>query len=247
MKDLTVDVPALLLVGGLGKRLRSVLPSTPKPLAPIGNTPFLRLLFMQLRSQGVREFVMCTGHLAEQVNQEFGDGREWDAVIKYSREASPLGTAGAVKFASRVLSGAQEFLVLNGDSFLELDINEFIRFHRNHGGLVSMAVRRVPDSARYGTVHLGESNRVAGFIEKTGAHTAGVINGGVYVFSRAMLEHIPDGPASLENDVFPAVLERGIHAFEQNGMFIDIGTPEDYSRAQELCSRLLHAAYGDSR
>lgn len=109
-----------------------------------------------------------------------------------------------------------------------------------------MAVRRVPNSGRYGTVHLDESGRVAGFVEKTGAHAAGTINGGVYVFNRAILEHIPDGPASLENDVFPRILEHGVYAVEQNGMFIDIGTPEDYSRAQELCSRLLHAAYGDS-
>lgn len=97
-------IPVLLLVGGLGERLRSVLPTTPKPLAPIGNAPFLRLVLMQLRSQGFRHFVMCTGYLADRIAEEFRDGKDWDALIEYSRESSPLGTAGAVKLAGRLLS-----------------------------------------------------------------------------------------------------------------------------------------------
>src|SRR5271163_1163889 len=95
------DTPAFLLVGGLGTRLQSILPSTPKPLARVGNMPFLELLVLQLRSQGVRRMVMCTGHLADQIEEEFGDGRKWDVVIEYSRETRPLGTAGAVRFAER--------------------------------------------------------------------------------------------------------------------------------------------------
>lgn len=160
------DMPVMLLVGGLGARLRSVLPATPKPLAPIGNTPFLRLLVTQLRSQGFRHFVMCAGHLADQVVAEFRDGKDWDAIIDYSRESSPLGTAGAVKLAERLLPDVSDFVVMNGDSFLELDFNELICFHRRHGGLVSLAVRRVPDAARYGTVHVDDCNRVIGFSEK---------------------------------------------------------------------------------
>ena len=94
--------------------------------------------------------VMCTGHLAAQVEEQFGDGHQWGARIDYSKESRPLGTAGAVKFAERFLSGVPEFLLMNGDSFLELDFCQFLRFHREHGGMVSMAVRRVPDAARYG-------------------------------------------------------------------------------------------------
>ena len=103
------DIPAVLLVGGLGTRLQAVLPSTPKPLARIGDTPFLQLLVRQLRAQGIRRLVMCTGHLAAQVEEEFGDGRQWDVAIDYSKESRPLGTAGAVKFAERFLSEASEF------------------------------------------------------------------------------------------------------------------------------------------
>jgi NDP-sugar pyrophosphorylase family protein len=238
---------ALLLVGGMGARLQSVLPSTPKPLAPIGNGPFLRLLVQQLRAQGINKLVMCTGHLADQVEREFGDGITYGVTIEYSKESRPLGTAGAVKFGERYLTQASDFLVLNGDSFLEVDFRQLIRFHRVHGGLVSMAVRRVPDSARYGTVQLGAQNRVVGFREKTGAQVPGIINGGVYVFQRAILQQIPEGPASLEKDVFPRLLELGVYALEQHGMFIDIGTPEDYARAQALCKSLHQAAQAESQ
>jgi NDP-sugar pyrophosphorylase family protein len=240
------ETPAFLLVGGLGTRLQSVLPSTPKPLARVGNMPFLELLVLQLRSQGIRSIVMCTGHLAGQIEQEFGDGNKWGVAIHYSQESQPLGTAGAVKLAEGYLKQASDFLVMNGDSFLELDLRQFIQFHREHGGLVSMAVRKVPDAARYGTVHMDTNHRVVGFSEKTGAAAPGVINGGVYVFNRAVLDQVPQGPASFEKDVFPRVLEQGVYALEQHGMFIDIGTPEDYARAQTLCQSLYQAASPNS-
>jgi NDP-sugar pyrophosphorylase family protein len=240
------DVPAVLLVGGIGTRLQPVLPATPKPLAPIGDAPFLQLLVRQLRSQGIHRLVMCTGHLADQVEKEFHDGHKWDVSIAYSKESRPLGTAGAVKFAEGYLTEAADFLVMNGDSFLELDFRELIRFHREHDGLISMAVRRVPDAARYGTVQLDAHNRVVGFREKMGAPVPGLVNGGVYVFKRAILQHITEGPASLEKDIFPSLLEHGVYALEQQGMFIDIGTPEDYARAQTLYHSLYQAALPES-
>jgi D-glycero-alpha-D-manno-heptose 1-phosphate guanylyltransferase len=236
------DLPALLLVGGMGTRLQSVLSSTPKPLAPVGDIPFLQLLVMQLRSQGFRRMIMCTGHFADQIESAFGNGRQWDVEISYSKESKPLGTAGAVKFAERYLKQDAEFLVVNGDSFVEVDIREFIRFHREHGGVISMAVRRVPNAARYGTVHVDECKRIVGFNEKTGNPMPGVINAGVYVFNRGVVERMPDGPASLEKDLFPGLLQEGMYALEQHGMFIDIGTPEDYARAKELFQSLYQAA-----
>jgi D-glycero-alpha-D-manno-heptose 1-phosphate guanylyltransferase len=242
MDDVREDLPALVLVGGTGTRLQPVLPATPKPLAPVGDAPFLQLLVKQLRSQGIRRLVMCTGHLADQVEKEFSDGRKWEVAIAYSKESRPLGTAGAVKLAEGYVAEASDFLVLNGDSFLELNFREFIRFHHQHDGLISIAVRRVPDATRYGTVQLDTHNRVVGFREKMGASVPGIVNGGVYVFKRAILEHIPDGPASLEKDVFPRLLERGVYALEHQGMFIDIGTPEDYARAQTLYHSLYQAA-----
>ena len=241
------DIPVLLLVGGLGTRLRSVLSDKPKPLAPIGGISFLELLVMQLGSQGLHRLVMCTGFESGQIQQEFGDGRKWNVTIDYSEESRPLGTAGAVKLAERFVPQAAYFVVMNGDSFLELDLRRLLRFHREHGGSASIAVRRVSDAGRYGTVHVDEKNRVVRFSEKMGIPESGVINGGIYVFNRDVLQSIPDGPSSLEKDVFPALLSQGVFALEQHGIFIDIGTPEDYARAQALYPRLSHAALSESR
>jgi D-glycero-alpha-D-manno-heptose 1-phosphate guanylyltransferase len=233
---------AVLLVGGLGTRLRSVVPSTPKPLAAVGGKSFLELLVRQLRNQGITNLVMCTGYLGEKVQSEFGDGRSWGVAIEYSQEMAPLGTAGAVKLAQAYLRDAPEFLVMNGDSFLEIDLDQLTRFHRGRGGLASMAVLQVDNAARYGTVKMEAQGRVIGFSEKTGCEGSGVVNGGVYVFNRAVLESIPEGPVSLERDVFPRILHRGVYALKQQGMFIDIGTPEDYALAQQLHGRLYESA-----
>ena len=231
-------LPVLMLVGGMGTRLRPVLASKPKPLAPIGDVPFLELLILQMRSQGMRRLVMCTGFQAEQIEDELGNGVKWGLTIDYSKEPRALGTAGAIKNAERLLSEAPDFLVVNGDSFLELDIRELIRFHRGKGGWATVAVRRVPDAARYGTVQVDEKGRVVRFSEKMGIPEPGVVNGGVYVFNRAILRQIPDGPSSLERDVLPSLSSEQVFASEQKGMFIDIGTPEDYARAQTLCRTL---------
>jgi len=225
---------AVLLVGGMGTRLRSVCPALPKPLAPIGNQSFLHLLVRQLRSQSIKRVVMCTGHLADQIESQFGDGHDWGMEIQYSKEMYPRGTAGAIKLADRYLACGGKFLVLNGDSFLDVDFSELIDFHRRHGGLVTIAGCRVANTMRYGTVCIDTSNRVTAFKEKTGVQTPGLVNSGVYVFSPSILEHIPDGAASLERDIIPRLLHLGVYALEQQGLFIDIGTPDDYYRAREI-------------
>jgi NDP-sugar pyrophosphorylase family protein len=233
------DVKAILLVGGMGTRLRSVVPSKPKVLAPIGERSFLEVVVRQLRMQGIRNLVMCTGYLAEHIEGTCGDGHIWDVSIRYSREEEPLGTAGAVKLAQCHLRGAPEFLVLNGDSFLEINFLDLIAFHRSHDGAVAtMAVVRVEDAGRYGAVSVDASDRITSFAEKTDSHTPGLVNGGVYVFSQAVWEHIPGGSASLERDVLPRLLEQGVYAQRHHGLFIDIGTPTDYARAQQLLRSL---------
>lgn len=237
-----LDIPAVLLVGGKGTRLRSVLPTTPKPLASVGSKSFLDLLVRQLRYQGIRRLIMCTGYLAAQIENEFGDGQGLDVVIQYSKEPNPLGTAGAVKFAQPYVQDASDFLVMNGDSFLEIDFHRLIKFHQDHAGIATIAALLVNNAGRYGTLQIGDNGRVTGFLEKTGADAPGLINGGVYVFNRAIFDRIPDEPASLEKEIFPRLLDRGVGALEQHGMFIDIGTPEDYTRAQQLYERLYKAA-----
>src|ERR1700680_950163 len=140
------DVKVVRLVGGLGTRLRSVVPSVPKVLASVGKRSFLELLVGQLRSQGIRRLVMCTGYLADQIEEECGDGQAWQVAIEYSKEEKPLGTAGTIKRAQAYLQDVSEFLVMNGDSFLEIDFRNFIDFHRRHKAMATMAVLRVEDA-----------------------------------------------------------------------------------------------------
>jgi len=218
------------------------MPCIPKSLASVGDKSLLELLVLQLRSQGIRRLVLCTGYLADQIESGFGDGRGWDVEVEYSQEPHPLGTAGAVKFAGNHLRDVSYFLVMNGDSFLEVDFGRLIDFHRRHGGLVSIATLQVEDASRYGTVFVDACGRVTGFSEKTGSGSPGRVSGGVYVFNREVLEHIPEGPASLERDVFPRLLDHGVYGLDQPGMFIDIGTPEDYARAQVICAHLYDVA-----
>ena len=234
---------AVLLVGGLGTRLRSAVPSLPKTLASVGDRPFLELLVRQLGNQEIRELVMCTGYMADHIQGVFQDGSEFGATIEYSEETVPLGTAGALKLAQRYVQNESEFLVINGDTFLEIDFSEFIVSHRKHSGVASMAVVPVDNSSRYGIVQVGAEGRISGFLEKTGQNAPGIINAGVYVFTSAALALIPPGPVSLERDVFPLLVEQGFYAIEQRGMFIDIGTPDDYARANKMSTRLADVAF----
>lgn len=237
------NLKAVLLVGGLGSRLRSLVPSSPKPLATLGDKPFLELLVRQLRYQGIRRLVLCTGYLAEQIEHQFGDGGSLDVEIEYSRESQPMGTAGALKLAEDRLKDCPEFLVMNGDSFMQVNFDRLIAFHGAHRGIASLVVRRVENAQRYGSVDLDAEGRVLKFGEKAAGNAPGPINAGVYFFSREVLRHIPSGPCSLETVVFPQLLGRGVFALEQDGMFIDIGVPEDYVRAQAICDRLREAAF----
>jgi D-glycero-alpha-D-manno-heptose 1-phosphate guanylyltransferase len=236
------DLKAVLLVGGLGTRLRSVVPSAPKVLASVGEISFLELLVEQLRSRGIRRLVLCSGYLADQIETRFQDGTAWGVSFEYSKEEQPLGTAGAIKNAERYLRDTPAFIVMNGDSFLEVDFADLLNFHQSYSATVTLAVTRVEDTSRYGTVQLDSTGRVKGFSEKTGLAVPGLINGGVYVFSQSVFQYIPQGPTSLEKDVFPSLLERGVYAREQHGIFIDIGTPADYARAQQLGNSLRAAA-----
>lgn len=241
MASLT-DTKAVLLVGGLGTRLRTVVSSAPKVLASVGNRSFLDLLVLQLRTQGIRRLVMCTGYMADQIEHAFGDGRATDISVEYSKESQPMGTAGALKLASPMLQALPYFLLMNGDSFLEIDFEKLLSFHQAKQAPVTIAVVKVANTSRYGSMVIDADYRVTRFQEKTGKEIPGIVNAGVYVINRDVLAQIPDGPGSLEKDVFPRLIELGIYAFESNGVFIDIGTPEDYAKAQAMRDRLESAA-----
>jgi NDP-sugar pyrophosphorylase family protein len=180
--------------------------------------------------------------MADQVENAYGNGDSWELAIEYSRESQPMGTAGALKLAAPLLQDSPFCIVMNGDSFLEIDLESLLNFHRAQRGPITVAVVRVPNTSRYGTVVVGSDDRIERFEEKTGREVPGLINAGIYVIDRNVLRHIPDGPGSLERDIFPQWLERNVYAFESSGVFIDIGTPEDYAKAQAIYDSLENAA-----
>jgi NDP-sugar pyrophosphorylase family protein len=226
-----IDFPAVLLAGGFGTRLRGVLPDLPKPLAPVRGRPFLAYLLDQLEAAGWTRAILCLHYKAEQIIGALGD-HHGALKLEYSVETEPLGTGGAVRLALAKVN-APRFLLQNADSFCAAPLAEFAAFHRAHGRPGSILSVRVPDSARYGRLELAPDGRVRLFTEKKDSSVAGPINAGIYILESALAETIPTGrPVSLESEMFPAWLPQGLMAWETSAPFIDIGTPESYSRVE---------------
>jgi NDP-sugar pyrophosphorylase family protein len=225
-----VNLPALILAGGLGTRLRGVLPDLPKLLAPVNGRPFLRYLLHSLENAGVREVVLCTGHRAEQIRAEF-DRCPTSITLKFSHETQPLGTGGAVRQALKIID-ADSFLVLNGDSYIDCDLQPFIAWHQQHGLPGSLLLTHVEDASRFGTVETDEGGVIQAFREKEGQHLPGWINAGVYLLARRLLEPLAEGqPYSIEKDLFPQWLQHGLGGYRVQAAFLDIGTPESLAQA----------------
>ncbi len=222
-----------ILAGGLGTRLRPAVGDRPKVLAPVHGRPFLAYLLDRLAGAG--EVVLLTGHGAGQVRAAFGASYASLRLV-YSEEPSPLGTAGALRRALPLL-GAETILLLNGDSFCDVDLAELGRCHRACGAALTMALAQVADASRFGRVALGPGGRVLRFEEKREEKSSGWVNAGVYLLRRALVEDaVPDGrPVSLEREVLPALAARGlVHGFLASGRLLDIGTPESYAEAERF-------------
>jgi NDP-sugar pyrophosphorylase family protein len=227
-------VQAIILAGGLGTRLRPLVSDIPKPMAEVAGRPFMEYLLLQLRRAGVTRVVICAGFKAEPLNAYFGDGSRWGAALEYSIEPEPLGTAGALKLAEPLLSG-DRWLVMNGDSFLDISLAGLAEAHRRTPAPATIALARVADVQRYGSVNCAEDGSLTRFVEKGHSTGPGLVNGGIYVIERRTLELIPDrGATSLERDVLPQLVGRGLRGVQSDAFFIDIGVPEDFLRAQQL-------------
>jgi NDP-sugar pyrophosphorylase family protein len=215
---------AAILCGGKGTRLQSLLPSTPKFLAPIGDKKFADYMLGYLLRQGISKVVLCTGYQAAQIEQYCSDGSRWNLEIVYSNEAEPLGTGGALKNAEHLI--ASDSFVINGDSLLDVDLQTLWDFHTTNKARVTMALTEVEDSSRFGSVSIGGDGKVNSFVEKgSGGH--GFINAGYYVVSQCILSFVPiDMPVSLESVVLPRLIGNGLYGIPMRSSFIDIGTPD---------------------
>lgn len=221
---------ALILAGGLGTRLRPLTYSTPKPLLPIGPAPMIEHQIKFLKKNGVGKAVLAIGYLREQIWRYFTSrGMEG---IEYSVEEKKLGTGGCVRNASDKLNDT--FLVLNGDILVSsLDVQKFIDFHKEKGGVATILLKRMEDPSRYGVVKM-DGDKVKNFLEKPEGLRNELINAGWYIFEPEIFDYIPKGPVSMEREVFPKLVEEGeLYGYSFEGYWKDIGVMEDYIRAQE--------------
>ena len=246
---------AILLCGGMGTRLRSVVSDRPKPMADICGKPFLQYLLEMLRDKGITEVIFALGYMGEMIEEYFQDGSAFGLKIAYSYEEEPLGTGGAIRNAlPKILE--EEVLVLNADTYFPMDYQGLYHFHQENDGDFSLATRAVPDISRYGAVRRDSAGRILAWNEKLGdggqqpgegskqpiegnaqqaasaspKSLSGEINGGIYVMKKSLIAEIPEGKQSLEQDCIPKWLSEGkrILGLPFEGYFMDIGIPEDY-------------------
>jgi NDP-sugar pyrophosphorylase family protein len=202
-------------------------------MALISGTPFLQLLLERLKSQGVDDVILGTGYMAEKIEMYFGYGSDLGMRIRYSREHKALGTGGALKLAESLIS--DPVLVLNGDSYVEWSLVPMLKLFKKKNADVVVVLQAVPDVTRYGSVELDGHGRIIRFIEKSVGGGPGLINAGVYLLRKQIVRTLPVGRAiSLEKDVFPSLLDRRVYGLVYTGLFIDIGIPDDFKRAQDL-------------
>jgi NDP-sugar pyrophosphorylase family protein len=225
-------VKAFVLAGGLGTRLKPRFGDLPKGLAPLKGRPFLAHQLEWLARFGVRDVVLCAGYGAEEMKRALGDGSPFGVRLEYSVEASPLGTGGALALAARFAAGPA--LVVNGDTLVECDPWALERARWESGAEAALALYEVPDAASRGRVECDAEGRVTRFVEKDPAHEGPAwVNGGLYAFSQRLWQWLPSGSSSLERDVLPRLAQEGrLRGWQAGGSFWDIGTPEDWERAE---------------
>ncbi len=224
---------AIVLAGGFGTRLQSVVSDVPKPMAPVAERPFLTYLLDRLGRYGYGHVVLATGYLHEKVEDYFG--HEYHGIaIDYAREMSPLGTGGAMVNALQHCHEAS-VTVLNGDTLFDIDHDRLCRFAEEKSTALAIVLRQVPDAGRYGSVEVDRDSRITAFREKDPSAGQGLINGGIYRVERSLFDGYGVGqPFSFEKELMQQrYLNERYYAYADDAYFIDIGIPDDYARAQQ--------------
>lgn len=224
---------AIVLAGGFGTRLKHLLDDRPKPMAPINGRPFLEILFDYLCLNSIERIILSTGYMSEYIEKYFGNSYK-SATLIYSVEDEPLGTGGAIIKALR-LSHEENILVTNGDTLFRVDLKDFELYHISKSSDITIALRDIADCRRYGTIIMDDNGRVSSFSEKREESVPGTINGGVYLIRKTVFDgrKLPYA-FSLEKDLFSSHTgDLRIYGRVSDGYFIDIGTPDDYKKAED--------------
>jgi NDP-sugar pyrophosphorylase family protein len=221
---------AAILAGGFGTRLRPIVSDRPKVLAMIGGRPFVEYLLDQLAAAHIESVVLCTGYQGDLVRSHLG-GRYRELSLVYSQETAPLGTGGALRLALPLLD-SDHTLVMNGDSYFDCDLEALPKWHAARGSCATIVLAEVDETSRYGRVDVDEVGRILSFREKAGDPASGLVNAGVYLLQREFIASISEGgEVSLEREVFPAWVGRGLHGMRAEGRLWDIGVPNAYAWA----------------
>jgi NDP-sugar pyrophosphorylase family protein len=219
---------AVILAGGKGTRLRPYTAVLPKPLVPVDDTPILEIILQQLSQAGITDVTVTVGHLASLIETFFGDGSRLGVHIEYFREETPLNTVGSLALIDDL---SEPFLVMNGDVLTDLDFAELVAFHNEKQCTATIATAPREQQADFGVVKWDGDTRIVEFIEKPMSRYH--VSMGVYVFSKAVLKHIPAGEPFGFDELMQAMLEarERIYSYAHNGYWLDLGRPDDYERA----------------
>jgi mannose-1-phosphate guanylyltransferase len=243
-----VKLPAIILVGGQGTRLRPLTDRTRKDMLPLVDRPLLAYTFEHLAGYGVERSIISCGYLPDQIEAVFGDRHDGMA-LEYAVEEKPLGTGGAIGFAARGLDGS--FFALNGDSLREADLDAMVQFHQAKGAKATILLTPVADPSRYGLVRTSPDGRVETFLEKPRPEEidTDLINAGLYVLEPEVLDLVPEGRAvSIEREVFPQLAAEGsVYGIALPGYWLDVGTPESYLQAhRDVLERIFSTQVGEA-
>lgn len=225
---------ALVLVGGEGTRLRPLTYTTPKQMLPVAGVPMIERVLSHLAAHGLDRAVLSMGYRPDAFRDAYPDNTCSGVALEYAVDPEPLDTAGAIRFAAKTAGIDDTFVVVNGDVITEIDITALVKFHRERGGLATIALTPVEDPSRFGVVPTDEKGRVVAFIEKPppGEAPTNNINAGIYVLEPAVLDLIPEGRVSIERETFPRLVADGqLYASASDAPWIDIGTPASYLAA----------------
>jgi mannose-1-phosphate guanylyltransferase len=220
---------AVILVGGEGTRLRPLTSTVPKPVVPLVDRPFISFMLQWLARHGVDDVIMSCGFLATSVRNVLGEQTELGVRLRFVEEPQPLGTAGALKFAESMLD--ERFLMLNGDVLTDIDLTAQIAQHERTNAKATLALVGVEDPTAYGLVRLAEDHAVKEFVEKPSSDQIDthLISAGAYVLEREVLELVaPAKNVSIEREVWPLLVGKGLYGFPSDSYWLDIGTPERY-------------------
>jgi len=222
---------AVIQAGGMGTRLRPYTLVLPKPLMPVSGTPVIEMLIKWLRRNGASDAYITTGYLGHLIKALCGDGSQWDMNISYSEEPEPLGTVGALTLLEGKLDDT--FMVLNGDLITDIDISAFKSFHQNHGGIFTVGTTTKNVNIDLGVLDIDQT-QIIGFQEKPTLSYK--VSMGVYFMEPQILDFIPKGVPFGVDNLIHSMLEKKekVHAYHHSGMWMDIGRPEDFDKAQDV-------------